>query len=71
VLEIEEAFPEEDLGGYHTLGGFAMLQLERVPAVGDKFTWNGIQFEIVDMDRHRVDKLLVQRLPSPAAERAP
>jgi putative hemolysin len=71
VLEIEEAFPEEDLGGYHTLSGFAMLQLERVPAAGDKFTWNGIQFEIVDMDRHRVDKLLVQRLPSPAAERVP
>jgi putative hemolysin len=71
VLDIERAFPEEDLGGYHTLSGFAMLQLERVPAVGDKFTWNGIQFEIVDMDRHRVDKLLVQRLPSPAAEHAP
>jgi putative hemolysin len=38
-----------------------MLQLARVPMVGDKFAWNQIEFEIVDMDRHRVDKLLVKR----------
>jgi putative hemolysin len=61
VLGIEEPFPEEELGTYHTLSGFAMLQLARVPAVGDKFVWNQIEFEIVDMDRHRVDKLLVKR----------
>jgi putative hemolysin len=70
VLEIEQPFPEEELGAYHTLSGFAMLRLERVPAVGDRFTWNDIVFEVVDMDRHRVDKLLVQRRPSAAAGQA-
>ena len=64
VLEIEDELPEEDLRSYHTLGGFAMMQLERVPQVGDKFVWNAIEFEVVDMDRHRVDKLLVRRLPA-------
>jgi putative hemolysin len=61
ALRIEERFPEEELGTYHTLSGFAMLQLARVPTVGDKFACNQIEFEIVDMDRHRVDKLLVKR----------
>jgi putative hemolysin len=61
---VQEDLPEEDLGSYHTLGGFAMMQLARVPQVGDKFVWDGIEFEIIDMDRHRVDKLLVRRLPA-------
>jgi putative hemolysin len=32
-----------------------------VPQVGDRFVWNGFDFEVLDMDRHRVDKLLVRR----------
>jgi putative hemolysin len=30
-----------------------------VPAVGDKFEWNAMRFEVMDMDGHRVDKVLV------------
>lgn len=66
ALSVEEPLPEEDTGGYNTLGGFAMLQLGRVPQVTDHFEWNGLKFEVVDMDRNRVDKLLVSRLPQPA-----
>lgn len=65
VLDVHEELPEEELGSYHTLGGFTMMQLARVPQVGDKFVWNAIEFEVIDMDRHRVDKLLVRRLPPP------
>jgi putative hemolysin len=61
VLGVEQSFPEEALGTYHTLSGFAMIQLARVPQVGDRFVWNGFDFEVLDMDRHRVDKLLVRR----------
>ena len=42
----------------------------RIPAAGDHFEWNGWRFEVVDMDRHRVDKVLVSPLPPPAAEAA-
>jgi putative hemolysin len=62
ALAIEEPLPEEGTGSYNTLGGFVMLQLGRVPQVADHFEWNGLRFEIVDMDRNRVDKLLVMRL---------
>lgn len=65
VLDIDGRLPEEDMGSYHTLGGFAMLQLERVPRVADKFDWSGYTFEIVDMDGNRIDKLLVTKHPKP------
>ena len=61
-LDIEE-LPEEERGLYQTLGGFAMMKLERVPTTGDHFEWDGYRFEVVDMDEHRVDKLLVSPLP--------
>jgi putative hemolysin len=62
-----EDLPEEDEGSYHTLGGFVMLQLGRVPQVADHFEWADLRFEVVDMDRNRVDRLLVTRLPPPPA----
>ena len=65
ALGIEEELPEEDTGSYNTLAGFVMLQLGRVPQVADHCEWEGVRFEVVDMDRNRVDRLLVMRLPPP------
>lgn len=44
---------------YYTMGGFAMHQLGKVPEVADIFQCGGLQFEVLDMDGSRVDKLLV------------
>jgi putative hemolysin len=52
------AAPEEELGRYNTLSGMVMLLLGRVPATGDIVSWHGWKFEIVDMDKHRIDKVL-------------
>jgi putative hemolysin len=49
-------WPEEQ--DYQTLGGFVMAQIERIPTTGDSFQFDRYQFEIVDMDGHRVDKVL-------------
>ncbi len=54
-----ETLPGEGRGYYQTLGGFVMMYLERTPNTGDWFTWNDLRFEVVDMDGHRVDKVLV------------
>jgi putative hemolysin len=51
--------PGEERGAYQTLAGFIMLYLGRIPAVADIFEWGGLRFEIVDMDRNRVDKVLI------------
>jgi putative hemolysin len=65
AVEYEDALPEEDTGSYNTLAGFVMLQLGRVPQVADHFEWGGLRIEVVDMDRNRVDRLLVTRIPQP------
>lgn len=59
---LEEALPEEDTDTYNTIGGFVMMQLGRIPHVCDKFEAGGYRFEVVDMDRNRVDKILVQQV---------
>ncbi len=65
LFDIEnEELPDETLGIYQTLGGFAMHQIDAIPTVGQTFAWHGFRFEIVDMDGHRVDKVLVHP-PSP------
>ena len=63
IFEVEE-MPEEAAGNVHTIGGFVMLQLGKVPKVAVHFEWRGMRFEVVDMDRNRVDKVLV--IPPPA-----
>ena len=50
---------EEDGAEYHTLAGFLMHHLQRIPTEGERIDWQGARFEVMDMDGHRVDKLLV------------
>jgi putative hemolysin len=45
---------------FDTLAGFILHELERIPQPGDKFEWKGFSFEIMDMDAHRIDKVLVK-----------
>ncbi len=64
--------PEEELGRYNTLAGMMMLLLGRVPSESDSVEWQGWRFEIVDMDGHRIDKVLAVLLQSrPAADSLP
>ena len=44
---------------FDTLAGFILHELERIPQTGDKMEWKGFTFEIMDMDGHRIDKVLV------------
>lgn len=46
-------------GNYQTLGGFVITHLGRIPAAADHFVWEGMRFEVMDMDGNRVDKVLV------------
>ena len=55
----------EERHDYNTLGGLALKVLGRIPKTGDTFGLDDLRFEVVDMDGHRVDKLLVRRLDAP------
>jgi putative hemolysin len=50
--------PGED-ADFHTLGGYVMARLNRVPMVADRVTAAGYRFEVVKMDGRRVDRVLV------------
>ncbi|HOF86702.1 MAG TPA: hemolysin family protein [Armatimonadota bacterium] len=57
----EEVFPEDERELYHTLAGFMLQRLGRIPGIGDAVSWAGYRFEVVDMDGHRVDRVLIHR----------
>jgi putative hemolysin len=56
----------EDSDDYDTVGGLFMARLGRVPSTGDRFEWHDLRFEVIDMDGHRVDKVLVTPTKPPA-----
>lgn len=45
---------------FDTFAGFILHRLERIPKTGDKLEWKGFSIEIIDMDGHRIDKVLVK-----------
>ncbi|MDR2083791.1 MAG: hemolysin family protein [Bacteroidales bacterium] len=60
-----EYFDMEDLyndNNFVTLSGLILDVLEKIPKAGDKFQWNGFEFQIVDMDAARIDKVMVTKL---------
>ncbi len=62
------ALPGTEGGDFHTLGGFMMARINRIPAVGDRVSVEGFGFEVVNMDGRRVDRVLIT---PPAAKRRP
>ncbi len=63
--ELEEII-EKEREPFQTLAGYIVHRLDRLPAEGETFTAGGFEFEVVDMDRQRIDKVLIRRLPPPA-----
>lgn len=48
---------------FDTFAGFVLHELEHIPKAGEKFDWKGFKFEVIDMDGHRIDKVLVKISP--------
>ncbi|MEH0165692.1 hemolysin family protein [Paucibacter sp. JuS9] len=61
ALELE-AWPHA--GQYDTLAGFLMVMLRRIPKRTDQVVWEGWRFEVVDVDSHRVDQVMITRQPA-------
>ncbi|MDM4765062.1 hemolysin family protein [Pelomonas sp. SE-A7] len=61
ALELE-AWPHA--GQYDTLAGFLMVMLRRIPRRTDQVVWEGWRFEVVDVDSHRVDQVMITRVPA-------
>lgn len=59
LLDIKE-FPQDST--YETIGGFMMYMLRKIPKRTDYVNYAGYKFEVVDIDSHKIDQLLVTRL---------
>ena len=51
--------PGEQEEIYNTVGGFIIHCLEHIPAISENFEFAGLRFEVLEMDGHRIDKVLV------------
>ena len=61
-LGIKGTLPGEETHRFHTVGGFVMYMLGKIPAPADSFEIDGWRFEVMDMDKNRVDKVLVSKV---------
>ncbi|RZL94089.1 MAG: HlyC/CorC family transporter [Variovorax sp.] len=59
ALDIEQLPHAEE---YETLAGFLMVMLRRVPRRTDRVVSNGYTFEVMDVDSHRIDQVMVTRV---------
>lgn len=50
---------QEDNFDINTVAGFLLDHFERIPHIGERLEWEGFIFEVVDMDKQRIDKILV------------
>ena len=64
-MDIEEANEEMELnlpeGDYETIAGFVLSQLGEIPSVGDQFEYKNLLFRIQEMDRFRIESLLIRK----------
>jgi putative hemolysin len=58
------ALPGEEDEDFETLGGFILDRFGHIPRAGEQLTCLGWRFEVVDMDRNRVDKVILGKLPA-------
>lgn len=62
IMGVSE-LPKQQETSYQTVSGLVMVMLGRIPSAGESFTWRNFHFEVVDMDRQRVDKVLLTIKP--------
>ena len=60
LLQVER-LPGEDEHDFRTAAGMVTAALGHLPQTGEAFAWQGIRFEVLDLDGARIDKLLVSR----------
>jgi putative hemolysin len=63
-LKADFGLPFEDSADYHTLAGFLLARLKRIPRGGEWIEESGYKMTIVDMEGRRIVKIKLERLPA-------
>ena len=48
-------------GSYHTVAGFVLWHLGRLPSEGERLRWRDLEIAVIGMDGACIDKVLVKR----------
>jgi CBS domain containing-hemolysin-like protein len=65
---VERLHIDVEDGEFETVGGYVLSRVGRVPAVGERFTFDGLDVEILEAERRRIHKIRVSRVPVAAPE---
>ncbi len=76
MLELEGTISIRDLesqygvdlptdAGFETLAGFLLSQFGRIPDGGEALVYDGRRFTVLEMDRHRIARVRIEKLPRP------
>jgi putative hemolysin len=57
AVEIED-------GEFETVGGYVLARVGRVPSVGERFTFDGLEVEVLEAERRRIHKVRLRRIPA-------
>jgi putative hemolysin len=70
IEELQRRLNRRDMIGrdYHTVAGFVLARLGRIPKAGDTLTWRDLKVEIMDMDGVRIDKILLSKIEAKGKE---
>ncbi len=70
IEELQRRLNRRDMIGrdYHTVAGFVLARLGRIPKAGDTLTWRDLKVEIMDMDGVRIDKILLSKIAEKGKE---
>jgi putative hemolysin len=72
ILELESEFGIEipTAGGFETLAGFLLFRLGEIPNVGESVEYEGRRFTVVEMERNRIVRVRIEKLPARPAPAA-
>ena len=64
-LKSDFNLPFEESPDYHTLAGFVLAKLQRIPRAGERVEYNGYRLTIVDMEGRRIVKIKLEETKNP------
>jgi putative hemolysin len=65
TLLIDDFILDFETIDYSTIAGFVLANINKIPQVGDKFIYNGVTFEIVEVDGNKIGKVLITKNKKP------
>jgi len=67
-LESEYGIAIAAEAGFETLAGFVLFRLGEIPRMGESLEYDGRRYTVLEMERNRIARVRIEKLPPPAPE---